>query len=114
MISLHAARIILFPATKCSRESQRTVFSARAISPASPKYSRACVSLRKFPFVCIVYAYSRNRPCAVKIKSCTKVAQAFFDAPFPAPLNRPTFPEFRAFQPLFPPALTKKNTRSLI
>ena len=91
MTSLHAARIILLPSTKCSRSRE---------------------SLRIHPFVCALYAYARNRLRTVKIKSCTKVAQALFVSLFPSPLNRSVFPKFRAFQPLFPPVLTKKNTRS--
>lgn len=93
MTSHRTACIILLLSTKCSRNRE---------------------SLRIHPFVCTLYAYARNRLRTVKIKSCTKVAQAFFAAPFPAPLNRPTFPKSRAFQPFFPPALTKKNTRSRI
>ena len=93
MTSLHAARIILLLSTKCSRTRE---------------------SLRIHPFVCALYAYARNRLRTVKIKSCTKVAQALFVSLFPSPLNRSAFPKSRAFQPFFPPALTKKNTRSLI
>lgn len=78
----------------------------------STKYSRE--SPRIHPFVCMLDAYARNRLRTVKIKSCTKVAQALFVSLFPSHLNRPAFPKSRAFQPLFPPALTKKNTRSLI
>lgn len=91
MTSLHAARIILSPSTKYSRESPPI-----------------------HPFVCTLYAYARNRLLTVKIKSCTKVAQALFVSLFHSPLNCPAFPKSRAFQPLFPPALMKKNTRSLI
>ena len=91
MTSLHAARIILLPSTKCFRSHE---------------------SLRIHPFVCALYAYARNRLRTVKIKSCTKVAQALFVSLFPSPLNRSSFPKSRAFQPLFPPALMKKNTRS--
>lgn len=93
MIPQSSARIILLPSTKCS--------SARE-------------SLRIFPFVCTLYAYSRNRLRTVKIKSCTKVAQALSVSPFPASSHPSTFPESRAFQPLAPPAFTKKNTRTPI
>ena len=91
MTFLHAARIILLPSTKCSRSHE---------------------SLRIHPFVCTLYAYARNRLLTVKIKSCTKVAQALFVSLFHSPLNCPAFPKSRAFHPLAPPTLTKKNTRS--
>lgn len=93
MIPQSSARIILLPSTKCSRARE---------------------SLRIFPFTCTLYAYSRNRLRTVKIKSCTKVAQALSVSLFPASLNLSTFPESRAFQLLAPPALTKKNTRTSI
>ena len=93
MIPQSSARIILLPSTKCSRARE---------------------SLRILPLVCMLYAYSRNRLRTVKIKSCTKVAQAFSVSLFPASLNLSTFPKSRAFQPLAPPALTKKNTRTPI
>lgn len=89
MTSHRTACIILLLSTKCSLES-----------------------LRIHPFVCALYAYARNRLRTVKIKSCTKVAQALFVSLFPSPINCPAFPKSLAFQPLFPPALTKKNTRS--
>lgn len=93
MIPQSSARIILLPSTKCSRTRE---------------------SLRIHPFVCTLYAYARNRLRTVKIKSCTKVAQALSVSLFPASLNLSTFPESRAFQLLAPPALTKKNTRTPI
>lgn len=76
--------------------------------------SRARESLRILPLVCMLYAYEGNRPRTVKIKSCTKVAQALSVSPFPASPHPSTFPESRAFHPLAPPALTKKNTRTPI
>lgn len=91
MTSHRTACIILLPSTKCSRTRE---------------------SLRIHPFVCTLYAYARNRLRTVKIKSCTKVAQALFVSLFPSPLNRSAFPKSLAFQSLFPPALMKKNTRS--
>ena len=90
MIPQSIARIILLPSTKCSRARE---------------------SLHIHPFVCTLYAYARNRLRTVKIKSCTKVAQALFVSLFPTPQNVRTFPKYRAFQPLTSSALTKKNTR---
>lgn len=63
MTSLHAARIILLPSTKCSRSHE---------------------SLRIHPFVCTLYAYARNRLRTVKIKSCT--------SPFRLPVSLPSKP----------------------
>ncbi len=93
MIPQSIARIILLPSTKCSRARE---------------------SLHIHPFVCTLYAYARNRLRTVKIKSCTKVAQALSVSLFPASPDLSTFPESRAFQPLTSSALTKKNTRSPI
>ena len=71
MTSHRTACIILLLSTKCSRTRE---------------------SLRIHLFVCTLYAYARNRLRTVKIKSCTKVAQALFVSLFPSPSKPLSFP----------------------